>query len=481
MFEELESRDVFKYFEQISGIPRQSGHEKLISNYLVDFAQANNLEYTRDAFDNVLMKKPASDGYENAPTIILQSHMDMVCVKTSESSHDFSKDPIELVIDGDKLKAKYTSLGADDGIGMAITLAILESKKIQHPNIEAIFTVDEENTMLGAEKFDISQLKSKILFNLDGEDENIFVAGSGGATNLNITYDVELEKNTNPAYEIKINGLLGGHSAIEISNEHANAIVLMARIFLKLKSKLHFSLADIFSGERTNIIPSQATATITLAQKDFDIAKNIIADVTNDFKNEFKNNDPGLTVEFKKSDKKFDLVLADNNLDDLISSILIIPNGVINRNLKLNGVTETSNNIGTIRFENKKIIIGSRIRSSMASRDKFVLEQIKSVAKMFGATVEILTTFPAWDYNPESKLISFCKKIYEHSYNKQPVIEATHGGLECSYFKQIPGIDIICIGPNIYNCHSVNEVAEIKSIDRFWRFFKQVLAQLKNY
>ena len=481
MLETLDSAIVFKYFEQISNIPRQSGHEKLISNYLVDFAQQNNLEYTKDEFNNVLIKKQATIGYENAPVAILQSHMDMVCVKTSDSNHDFSKDPIELIIDNDILKAKCTSLGADDGIGVAIILAILASEKVQHPKIEALFTVDEENTMLGAEKFNINQLNGKILFNLDGEQENIFIAGSGGATNLNIIYDIELSENSNPAYEIKISGLLGGHSAIEISNEHANAIILMARILFKLKNKLDFSLADIFSGEKTNIIPSESSATITLNEKDFEIAKNIIDDITNDFKNEFKNNDPNLSVEFKKSNKKFDLVLADKHLNNLISSILIIPNGVINRNLKLNGVTETSNNIGTIRFQNKKIIIGDRIRSSMDSRTKFVLSQLKSIGKMFGVTVQILTTFPAWDYNPNSKLINFCKKVYEQVYNSSPKIEATHGGLECSYFKQIPNIDIICIGPNINDCHSVNETVEISSVDRFWQFFKKILCELKNY
>lgn len=481
MLETLEAAVVFKYFEQISNIPRQSGNEKLISDYLVDFAIKNNLEYKRDAVNNVLIKKNASVGYENAPSIILQGHMDMVCVKTDESKHDFSKDPIELIVDNDILKAKDTSLGADDGIGVAIALAILESKDIAHPEIEALFTIDEENTMSGAKKFDLSQLKSKILFNLDGEEENIFVVGSGGIVDLDIVYDVELNKNTNPAYEIKIEGLFGGHSAIEISNERANAIVLMARILFKLKNKINFSLAKICVGQRTNVIPYSGTATITFNENDFETAKTTIEDITNDFKNEYKTADPNLSVEFKKSDEKFDLVLADKFLKDLISSIFIIPNGVINRNLELDGATETSNNIGTLRFENKKIIIGNKIRSSMDSRIKFVVAQLEYVAKMFGASIENLTTFPTWDYNPNSKLVNFCKKVYEQTYGTSPKIEATHGGLECSYFKQIPGIDMICIGPNINNCHSVNETVEISSVNRFWKFFKQVLKDLKNH
>lgn len=481
VLETLESANVFKYFEQISSIPRESENEKLVSNYLVDFARENNLWYKRDEYNNVLIRKSASIGYENAPTIILQAHMDMVCVKTNESSHDFSEDPIKLIMDGKILCARDTSLGADDGIGVAIILAILESENIVHPKIEAVFTVDEENTMLGAEKFDKRLLEGKILFNLDGEEENCFVSGSCGAINTDIIYDVKFVENENPVYQIKIDGLLGGHSAIAIANEQGNAIILMARILSAIRDKMNFGLAEIYAGEKTNVIPSLCISEIILNEKDFDIAKKIILDIGNDFKNEFKTSEPNLSVKFIQSSKKFASVVDDISLKKLIDSILIMPNGVINRNLKLGGITETSNNIGKIRLENEKIVIGARIRSSLDSRLRFVFSQLYSIAKFFDGTAEILNIFPAWAYNPDSKLIHFCTEVYKKLYDKSPDIKATHGGLEASYFSQISGMDIISLGPNIYNIHSVNEFVEIDSVDRFWRFLKEVMKNMNSY
>ena len=286
MLESLESASVFKFFQEIANIPHGSGNEKQISDYLVKFAQENDLDYKRDEYNNILIKKQGSKGYENTPSIILQAHIDMVCVKTQDSNHDFLKDPLKLVIDKDKniIYAKDTSLGADDGIGAAIILALLESKNIGHPELETLFTVDEERSMLGARTFDVSQLKSKILFNLDGEDENCFTAGSGGGLGSEIIYDADYinikdQKDNSDfglynfdSYELKIEGLLGGHSAVEINKEHANAVILITRILNELDKKIDLNLCDISGGTAGNVIPSSCMAILNIKSKDFELA-----------------------------------------------------------------------------------------------------------------------------------------------------------------------------------------------------------------
>ena len=488
MLESLESASVFKFFQEIANIPHGSGDEKQISDYLVKFAQENDLDYKRDEYNNILIKKQGSKGYENAPSIILQAHIDMVCVKTYDSNHDFLKDPLKLVIDKDKniIYAKDTSLGADDGIGAAIILALIKTKNIGHPNIEALFTVDEERSMLGARTFDTSQLKSKILFNLDGEDENCFTAGSGGGLGTEITYDADYinikdQKDNFDLYELKIDGLLGGHSAVEINKEHANAIILVTRILNELNKKIDLNLCDIGGGTAGNVIPSSCAAILNIKSQDLELAKEILDKTKKDLELEFKYSDPALKIDFVKSKQNYDLVISKEALKKLIGTIFLIPNGLINRNLNLNGASDTSNNIGVIEIKNNKIIITDFARSSLESRLDFIFDKLELIVKKFDGEIKISNRFPAWDYNPDSKLISFCKKNYESVYGKSPVIDATHGGLECSFFKQIPDVEIISMGPNVFNCHSVNEKVEIDSVDRFWRFFKNTIQELKNY
>lgn len=481
MFDDLEANSVFKYFKEVCEIPHGSGNEKKISDYLVLFAKKNNLYVDRDGYNNVLIKKPASYGYENVKGIILQAHMDMVCVKRNDSNHDFESEPLELIIDGNILRAKGTSLGADDGIGVAIILAVLESKEIKHPNIEAIFTVDEERSMLGARMFDVGKLKNKIMFNLDGENENCFTAGSGGGLGSEIIYKANFIENQQKSYIIKSNGLLGGHSAAEIDKERANAIILMVRALNELSKKIDFGLVNISGGIAGNVIASSCEAVINFDGKNFELVNKIISDLKKDFDSEFGLYEKNILIDIYECEKKYDLVLDKSSFDKLIKTIFLMPNGLINRNLKLNGTPETSSNIGVIKICNGQVIITSFARSSCESKLDFMFDKLKFVAGVFGGEIKILNRFPAWDYNPDSRLIEFCQKNYECEYEKKAILEATHGGLECSFFKKIKDIEIISMGPNIFNCHSVNEYVEMDSVERFWKFFKKLLADLKSY
>lgn len=477
MFDDLEAKNVFKYFYKICEVPHGSGNEKKLSDYLVEFAKKNNLYCERDKFNNVLIKKVASPGYENVNGIILQAHMDMVCVKKENSKHDFENDKLELIVDGNFLCAKDTSLGADNGIGVAIILAVLESKNILHPDIEAIFTVDEERSMLGAKNFDISKLKNKIMFNLDSDEEGYFVVGSGGGLSSEIIYDINFINSQQKSYVLKISNLLGGHSAVEIDKERANAIILMARILNELSKKIKFDLADISGGTAGNVIANCCEAVINFDEKDFDLAKKMIDELVECFKNEFGLYEKNFLVEIYECEKKYDVVLDKNNFDKLVQTIFLMPNGLINRNLNLNGIPETSSNIGLIKISNGKIVITSFARSSCESKLDFIFDKLEFLINIFGGKIKILNKLPAWDYKPDSKLIEFCKK----NYGDKAKIMVTHGGLECSFFKKIKDVEIISMGPNIFNCHSVNEKLEIASVERLWKFFKKLLANMKNY
>lgn len=481
MFENLEAGSVFKYFKEICEIPHGSGNEKEISDYLVLFAKKNNLYADRDKYNNVLIKKRASNGYENVKGIILQAHIDMVCVKKNDSEHDFENESLELIVDGNVLRAKDTSLGADNGIGVAIILAILESREIKHPDIEAIFTVDEERSMLGARMFDISKLKNKIMFNLDGENENCFTAGSGGGLGSEIIYQANFINSEQKSYVIKINNLFGGHSATEIDKERANAIVLMARVLSELSKKVDFGLANILGGIAGNVIASSCEAIINFDGKNFELVNKIISDLKKDFDSEFGLYEKNILVDICEYGKNYDLVLDKSSFDKLLKTIFLMPNGLINRNLKLNGTPETSSNIGVIKICDCKIMITSFARSSCESKLDFIFDKLKFIAEIFDGEIKISNKFPAWDYDPNSRLIEFCQRNYEGEYKKMAILEATHGGLECSFFKRIKDIEIISMGPNIFNCHSVDEYVEIDSVERFWRFFKKILADLKSY
>lgn len=482
MLENLEPKKVFYYFEQISKIPRGSGNEKQVSDYLVNFAKEHNLEYIQDDTLNVVIKKNASKGYENAPSIIIQGHMDMVCEKNGDKIHDFEKDPITLLIDGDYIKADNTTLGADNGIAVAYNLALLDDDNIEHPSIEAVFTSDEEVGMNGAYALDTTKLNSKILINIDSEEEGkLLTSCAGGAkATMNIPIKFEAAPKAKAAYTIKIKDLKGGHSGSDIDKQRANAIKLIARVLNNLKG-IDLNLVNISGGAKDNAIPREAEATILINEQSKNSLEDILNKLEQIFKNEFKVSDPYISIILQKAQMPntvFDL----NSAKKVIDTLLLIPNGILAMSLDIKGLVESSNNIGVLKTLDNKVSLSCAIRSSVSTRKEEIKNQIQCLADLVEADLIVKGEYPAWEFDPNSKIRQIFLKVYKDMYNKEAQIEAIHAGLECGLFaKKMQGVDMISFGPDMENVHTPDEKLSISSVARTWDYLKAVLKELKNY
>lgn len=482
MLENLEPKKVFYYFEQISKIPRGSGNEKQVSDYLVNFAKEHNLEYIQDDTLNVVIKKNASKGYENAPSIIIQGHMDMVCEKNGDKIHDFEKDPITLLIDGDYIKADNTTLGADNGIAVAYNLALLDDDNIEHPSIEAVFTSDEEVGMNGAYALDTAKLNSKILINIDSEEEGkLLTSCAGGAkATMNIPIKFEAAPKAKVAYTIKIKDLKGGHSGSDIDKQRANAIKLIARVLNNLKG-IDLNLVNISGGAKDNAIPREAEATILINEQSKHSLEDILNKLEQIFKNEFKVSDPYISIILQKAQMPntvFDL----NSAKKVIDTLLLIPNGILAMSLDIKGLVESSNNIGVLKTLDNKVSLSCAIRSSVSTRKEEIKNQIQCLADLVEADLIVKGEYPAWEFDPNSKIRQIFIKVYKDMYNKEAQIEAIHAGLECGLFaKKMQGVDMISFGPDMENVHTPDEKLSISSVARTWDYLKAVLKELKNY
>lgn len=482
MLENLEPKKVFYYFEQISKIPRGSGNEKQVSDYLVNFAKEHNLEYVQDDTLNVVIKKNASKGYENAPSIIIQGHMDMVCEKNGDKIHDFEKDPITLLIDGDYIKADNTTLGADNGIAVAYNLALLDDDNIEHPSIEAVFTSDEEVGMNGAYALDTTKLNSKILINIDSEEEGkLLTSCAGGAkATMNIPIKFEAAPKDKVAYTIKIKDLKGGHSGSDIDKQRANAIKLIARVLNNLKG-IDLNLVNISGGAKDNAIPREAEATILINEQSKHSLEDILNKLEQIFKNEFKVSDPYISIILQKAQMPntvFDL----NSAKKVIDTLLLIPNGILAMSLDIKGLVESSNNIGVLKTLDNKVSLSCAIRSSVSTRKEEIKNQIQCLADLVEADLIVKGEYPAWEFDPNSKIRQIFIKVYKDMYNKEAQIEAIHAGLECGLFaKKMQGVDMISFGPDMENVHTPDEKLNISSVARTWDYLKAVLKELKNY
>lgn len=478
--ENLEPKEVFYYFEQISQIPRGSGDEKSISDYIVNFAKENNLEYIQDESLNVVIKKKGSKGYENSPSVILQGHMDMVCEKNGDKEHNFKKDAIDLIVDGDYIRADRTTLGADNGIAVAFSLALLASKDIEHPPIEAVFTTDEEVGMNGAYALDTSCLKSKMLINIDSEEEGKILVSCAGGMRATVHIPIEFE-NTSPektAFLIKIKGLKGGHSGTDIDKQRANSNKLMGRILYRLIKNYDINLAEISGGAKDNAIPREAYTIIVSKEENKKSIEKIINELETIFINEFKNSDNGLKIEFNEVEtpKK---VFTNNCARNIINSLILIPNGIQTMSLDIEGLVESSTNIGVVQTLDKEVILTSAVRSSVGSKKDAIRNQLEALAKFVDGELTIKGEYPAWEYNPNSNLRKIFQDVYKQMYSKDIEIEAIHAGLECGLFaKKMPDVDMISFGPDMENVHTPDERLSISSVARTWDYLKKILSSL---
>lgn len=478
----LEPRAVFKYFEEISRIPRGSGNEKRISDYLVSFAKKYNLEVIQDEALNVIIKKHGTSGYENSPIVILQGHMDMVCEKNKEIDHDFEKDPLKLRVDGDFVRATGTTLGADNGIAIAYSLAILESDDIPHPPLEVVFTTEEETGMGGASALNPSNLKGKILINMDSEEEGkLLVSCAGGVRTRVILPVVKTEVNGKlNAYKIKIKGLKGGHSGMEIDKGRGNANKLIGRVLKDLQKIISFYLADINGGAKMNAIPREAEAVILINLENEEKLNERIKYWNETLKNEFKSSDPDVNVEFEKLNDNIDSVFSMETTEKVVDLLVMIPNSIQTMSMEIQGLVQSSTNLGVVFTKDNEVVFESAVRSSVRSLKYDIVSQTETIAKALGAKLITESDYPEWQYNPDSYIRKVFVKVYKDLYGKEPEITAIHAGLECGLFKEKLGdVDMISFGPNMYDVHTPNEHLSISSTKRTWDYLLAVLKELK--
>ncbi|MEE0889890.1 MAG: aminoacyl-histidine dipeptidase [Bacteroidales bacterium] len=475
---DLEPKNLFRFFGEILSIPRPSKHEEKMTEYLVNWAKERNLEYVSDEIGNVIIRKGATKGKENSPWVCLQSHIDMVCEKNSDKDFDFEKDAIVPKIEGEWLKADGTTLGADDGIGVATALAILDANDIEHGPIECLFTVDEETGLSGAEALSADVLKSRILLNLDSEDEGeIFIGCAGGIdTVAKLPYDKE-ETPDAPAFKIMVKGLKGGHSGDDINKGLACANKILNRILWSLDKEMDLRLSCFEGGNLRNAIAREANATFVVAQADVELMKEIVEKFAVDLKYEFRTTEPDMEITLSEAEKPA-FVVDMLSQDNLLNVLYACPHGVLAMSREIPGFVETSTNLASVKMKEDHFFITTSQRSSVESAKYAAAYRVESCFLLAGADVEHGDGYPGWAPNPESKILKIAVDAYKKLFNKEPIVRAIHAGLECGLIgEKYPGMDMISYGPTLRGVHSPDERLEIKTVELYW---KHTLEILKN-
>ncbi len=479
---QLELNSVFYFFEEISKIPRGSGNEKAISDYIMNFAKERGFFCRQDEANNVLVKKKGTKGYENAPTLIIQGHIDMVCEKNEGTKHDFLKDPLKLKIEGDFISAEGTTLGADNGIAVAYSLAILDAEDLEHPPIEVVFTTDEEVGMKGANAFDVSDIEGRLFLNMDTEEEGKLLVSCCGGKRATIT--LPLEREAAPAwgipYLLKIRGLKGGHSGSDIHLQRANANKLMGRILFTIFSAYDVRVVAIDGGLMDNAISREGNAVILLKAEDVASIKEQLEELNHTFLHEYRNCDSAISLSLEPLQKKVLQVFTQDTAKKAVDILLLIPYGVKTMSMEMPGLVESSSNIGIVKTNEENMTFHSAVRSSVASLKQAIYNEMESIAELTGAEISSSAEYPAWEFNPDSQLLKLFQDTYREIYGKDAEVEAIHAGLECGLFaEKIPGLDMISIGPDMFDVHTPDERLCISSTIRVWGFLKQVLRRIK--
>lgn len=474
-----EPKEVFKWFYEISQVPRGSGNERAISDFLVKFAKDRNLEVHQDKAMNVIIKKPGTASYEKSPTVIIQGHMDMVCEKDASSNHDFLKDPIKFVVKGEMLYADKTTLGGDDGIAVAYALTVLDSKDIPHPPLEVLITTEEETGMGGAMALTDEHLQGTRLLNIDSEEEGVFLVSCAGGANIHVFFDIKKEAAKGKFLKITVGGLLGGHSGIEINKQRANSIKLLGRILYNIKQNEKINIVEISGGSKHNAIAKDAHAVI--AAENTEAVLKIVEKMTADFKGEYRAVDKLLTVTANETQNPSGQMFTKELTLNLIDFMASIPNGVQYMSMEIHGLVQTSLNNGVLEEIDGRIKFTTSVRSSVKSALDEIVDILRIQAEHCGGEFKKVSEYPAWEYSPDSPVRDAAVNVYKKLNNKEPVITAIHAGLECGLLKKtLPKVDAISFGPNLYDVHTPNEHMEISSVERVWKFLLAYLAELKN-
>ncbi|MEG0579438.1 MAG: aminoacyl-histidine dipeptidase, partial [Niameybacter sp.] len=479
----LQPEKVFYYFEEISNIPRGSGNEKAISDYMVAFATKHNLWVKQDEANNIYIRKPATPGYEKVPTVILQGHLDMVCEKNKDIQHDFEKEGIKLYIDGDFIRARGTTLGADNGVAIAYQMAVLADDTLEHPAIEALMTTAEETGMDGVANLHPEYLEGTVLLNLDTDLEGEFLVSCAGGAKAHVDLPVAFANigEGNVLCNLTIKGLSGGHSGADIHRERANANVLMGRMLDKIRSEMSLSLVHLAGGTKDNVITREAEVSFYVPKAQRQQAEAIIKQMETAFKVEYEKQDPDLQVisSVEQVIKPCILVEQTNKAIDLL---MLLPHGIMAYSMQISGLVETSLNIGVVQLEEDALKIVLAVRSSVPTKKENIIRKIQGVSAYVGAKCTIAGDYPAWVYQSQSRIRELASEVFEQTYHKKPTIEAIHAGLECGFIlEKIPGVDMIAFGPNAYDIHSPEERASISSMARVYAYLVDLLKAMKNY
>ncbi|MEA4971892.1 MAG: aminoacyl-histidine dipeptidase [Candidatus Metalachnospira sp.] len=479
----LKPERVFYYFEKISSIPRGSGNEKAVSDYCVSVARELGLYCYQDEVNNVLIRKPASNGCEKAEGVIIQGHLDMVCEKNKDVIHDFINDPIKLIVDNNYLIADGTTLGGDDGIAIAMGLALIEDNDIKHPQIELLFTTDEEVGMKGSKNFGSGLLSGTRLINLDSEDEGIFIVSCCGGAKAKVSVPVVTE--SAPVdfipVAIRIRGLFGGHSGGDIHLQRANANKLMGRILRQLGKTFFFRLKSINGGLMDNAITRECDAIIYIPAEDIIELTDLCNQFENMFSNEYASSEKSIKVFVERVEDKQEEVLDFETTNKIIYVLNLIPYGVMQISLEIEGLVETSNNLGIVRTLDSSVDFICAVRSSVATRKYDVLEGLQMITELVGGTMTLKGEYPGWEYKKESKLREICVQAYKEMFGNEPKVQAIHAGLECGLLGfKYPELDMISMGPEMHGIHTPCEKMSIPSVERMWSFITFVIEKLSE-
>lgn len=481
LIRDLQPKAVWEQFDAITRIPRPSKKEAQIIDFLINFAQVNSLEWQRDDIGNVVIRKAATAGYEDHPTVILQSHMDMVCEKNSDVTFDFDRDPIRTIVDGDWVRAEGTTLGADCGIGMAAAMALLLDEEAEHGPLEALFTVDEETGLTGAFNLGEGMLTGKYLLNLDSEDEGeIFIGCAGGIDTL-ATYSVAYESapKNYTFYRIDVSDLKGGHSGDDINKGRANSNKIVARMLLIAQDEYEGRMSYFDGGNLRNAIPREAYAIVGVPLRLKDSFEACVARFIAEVKEEFSITEPDMRITLS------DMPMMEDVLDmasqcNLLGALVGVPNGVIAMSAAIEGLVETSTNLASVKFTDKDtVIVTTSQRSSVESAKTYAKQAVESVFLLSGADVVHSDGYPGWAPDPNSHLLKCTVECYERLFGKEPKVKAVHAGLECGLFlEKYPHLQMVSFGPTLRGVHSPDERLEIATVDKFWRHLKEIVKSL---
>ncbi len=478
ILDHLEPRSVFRFFEDLCAIPHGSGNTAAVSEYCARFAEGRGLEHYRDALNNVVIIAPPAPGYEDAPPVIVQGHLDMVCAKEQGCAKDMAREGLELFVDGDLIGARGTSLGGDDGAAVAMILALLDDPSLPRPRLEAVLTADEETGMYGAQGLDVSPLRGRTMLNLDSEAEGVFTVACAGGARVSLRWQPEREDVEALPFSVTVSGLRGGHSGVEIDKGRGNANILMGRLLCAARAAAPLRLVSLRGGTADNAIPLSCEAGILAAPEDAERIYAAVDAMCGSLRAELSLTDPGLRVGVAPGQLGVYGALAAADTDRILDALTLVPDGVQSMSFALPGLPETSLNLGMLTLDADGAAMTFSVRSSVASRKRALIEKLLCAAAVTGAAADVRGDYPAWEYRSDSPLRDRMLRVYREMFGAEPKVVAIHAGLECGLLAaKLPGLDCVSIGPDMLGIHTASERMSVSSMARTWEFVKAILKE----